>query len=403
MVQLRNLADKPASLMLAVIAALLILAASSPGAQAACSWTTLSNGTTADALAVMNNLDCLAPITTPSLVGAVSIAPSGGNVLSPSNLKIRRGWMGAPAADEGGINYQYNGGLAGNNEALVFDSGASGSDYRFKTGGIDRLVISGAGGGVIGIGTISPAFGIDVETANGNTSAKFGNAYPIYLVNNSPIVGYNMYFSGGWKYGKGSVSAYGAAVAVDTSTGTMNYFMSNTAGNAGAAAMISTRMTLTQPGNLGIGTASPAQKLDVAGTIRQSNCTTAGTLSVNSSGDIICTSDARLKNILGRYTVGLDAIARIRPQRFNFKPTNSNPVETFVHAGFIAQDVKVAIPEAVAMQKNGFYSLDTTAIIAASVNAIKELNALNKIQTREIADLKARLRAVEARATPVTY
>ena len=35
------------------------------------------------------------------------------------------------------------------------------------------------------------------------------------------------------------------------------------------------------------------------------------------------------------------------------------------------------IPQAVARQHNGYYSLDTTAILAASVNAIKELKAAN--------------------------
>ena len=43
-----------------------------------------------------------------------------------------------------------------------------------------------------------------------------------------------------------------------------------------------------------------------------------------------------------------------------------------------------AIPQAVALQKNGYYALDTTAILAASVNAIKELQAINERQTRQL-------------------
>jgi hypothetical protein len=147
-------------------------------------------------------------------------------------------------------------------------------------------------------------------------------------------------------------------------------------------------ITILPSGNVGIGSGVPVQVLDVAGTIRQSGCTTAGTLAVNSSGDIICSSDARLKNILGSYASGMDAILRLKPVRFTYKPTAKDPRETFVHAGFIAQNVKTAIPEASARQKDGHYSLDTTAILAAAVNAIKELKADNANLVAQLANLR---------------
>lgn len=137
-------------------------------------------------------------------------------------------------------------------------------------------------------------------------------------------------------------------------------------------------------GYVGIGTSSPAQALDVSGTIRQSACVSAS-LQANGSGDIICTvSDARLKNIRGEYEDGLDAILRITPRRFTYKPTASDSTEILVHVGFIAQNVKEVIPEAVAIQHSGYYSLDTTAILAASVNAIKQLKADNDRQSAEV-------------------
>jgi hypothetical protein len=144
-------------------------------------------------------------------------------------------------------------------------------------------------------------------------------------------------------------------------------------------------------GNVGIGTTSPATALHVVGTIRQTNCTTAGTLSANTSGDIICTSDGRLKNVLGNYTDGLDVLAHLTPKRFTYKPTKSDPVETFIHAGFIAQNVIGVIPEASALQRDGYYSLDTTAILAATVNAVKQVKALSDRQASVVATLSKRL------------
>jgi hypothetical protein len=118
--------------------------------------------------------------------------------------------------------------------------------------------------------------------------------------------------------------------------------------------------------NVGIGSTVPGQMLDVTGVIRQSNCKTAGTLSANTSGDIICTSDERLKDIKGYYQGGLEALSAIKPIRFAYKG------ESFVHVGFSAQNVKSVLPEASALQDSGYWSLDDTAIGALMVNAIKE-------------------------------
>jgi len=152
-------------------------------------------------------------------------------------------------------------------------------------------------------------------------------------------------------------------------------------------------------GNFGVGTGTPGQALEVAGTIRQHGCTTAGSLAVNSSGDIICSSDARLKDVLGKYEGGLDAINQIVPERFRYKSTKSDPHETFIHAGFVAQNVKAVIPEASALQRDGYYSLDTTAVLAASVNAIKQLKAINDEQVEKINRLEDRLSKLERKGS----
>ena len=70
-----------ASRQLAVLlAATISLAALTLPASATCSWTTLTNGSPADAVQLMNNLDCLAPLNNPSFTGSVGIGTTTPNL-----------------------------------------------------------------------------------------------------------------------------------------------------------------------------------------------------------------------------------------------------------------------------------------------------------------------------------
>lgn len=64
------------------------------------------------------------------------------------------------------------------------------------------------------------------------------------------------------------------------------------------------------------------------------------------------------------------------------------------YSGFSAQNVQSAIPEAVGSDKKGFLTLSDRPILAASVNAIKELNAKNEALEAENKKLKAILENV---------
>ncbi|MDD5164827.1 MAG: tail fiber domain-containing protein [Patescibacteria group bacterium] len=162
---------------------------------------------------------------------------------------------------------------------------------------------------------------------------------------------------------------------IDGSGATKGDFYIGTRDSTDGATLPTERLRVTTAGKVGIGITNPGQALDVTGTIRQSACKTAGTLSANTSGDIICTSDERLKNIYGYYQGGLAALSAINPIKFSYKG------EDFVHVGFSAQNVKSVLPEASALQDSGYWSLDDTSITALTVNAIKE-------QQKEIEDLK---------------
>jgi hypothetical protein len=124
-------------------------------------------------------------------------------------------------------------------------------------------------------------------------------------------------------------------------------------------------------------------------------------------------SDSRIKNIAGDYLTGLDAVAQLRPVTFTFKGNDtgeppshipladgtksSEPVtvpypnsphyqaalEGKTYHGLVAQEVEPLFPEMVA-HRDGYIDgaavtdlrdLDTTPLIFALINAIKELKA----------------------------
>ena len=88
------------------------------------------------------------------------------------------------------------------------------------------------------------------------------------------------------------------------------------------------------------------------------------------SGVFSVTSDKRAKNERGAFMIGLDAILALDPVLYDFKSDKKH----LVRAGFYTQDVEKVIPEAVFHDSpDGLGSLDDRPIIAALVNAVKEL------------------------------
>jgi hypothetical protein len=108
-------------------------------------------------------------------------------------------------------------------------------------------------------------------------------------------------------------------------------------------------------------------------------------------------SDRRLKDVHGDYEYGLEEILKLHTVRFNYKKNNALKMPSDVPMiGFIAQEVKDVIPDAVHKASNGYYELNVDPIHWAVVNAIKELAAKvtslfshSEEQTRKIASLEA--------------
>ena len=92
-------------------------------------------------------------------------------------------------------------------------------------------------------------------------------------------------------------------------------------------------------------------------------------------------SDARVKDITGDFSIGLDAVQQLRPRRFRFRPDFDGRDSGTEYVGFTAQEVERLVPEAVSRGKgklgdrtlDDLRRVDPTPVFYAVINAIKEL------------------------------
>ena len=84
-------------------------------------------------------------------------------------------------------------------------------------------------------------------------------------------------------------------------------------------------------------------------------------------------SDKRLKNIVSKYTKGIDSIKKI--DTFNF--TYKSDKKKMLHTGLIAQNLVGVFDEALHKDNKGFYSYERTPLKFAMINSVKSI--YNKI------------------------
>jgi Chaperone of endosialidase len=165
--------------------------------------------------------------------------------------------------------------------------------------------------------------------------------------------------------------------AVATGNDNNLYFgYANDASLADAAADFTVNpLVLTANNRVGIGTSAPDQKLSVN-----------GDASKVGGGSWQTFSDERLKNISGRFTTGLNAVMRLQPLRYQYRPNNAVGITpNGEHVGLGAQAVQKIIPEAVTANAAGYLMVNNDPIIWAMLNAIKE-------QQQQIEALKKEVR-----------
>jgi hypothetical protein len=144
-----------------------------------------------------------------------------------------------------------------------------------------------------------------------------------------------------------------------------------------------------QPYRVGIGTKTPAAKLDVNGDIRVETLGSAGTTSVcrNASNQLsTCSSSQRYKSGVRPLSLGMDAIEQLQPVTFNWKG-----LEGF-DLGFIAEDVRDVDPLLVTFNDDGeVEGVKYRQLTAVLVNALKELRSENEALEAKLSAQQNRL------------
>lgn len=246
--------------------------------------------------------------------------------------------------------------IAGNEANFFVRDVTSGSllPFRIRPGAPTSSLDISADGDV-GIGTASPNDKLDVFGSSGNLGARISN--------NANAAGD---FSAVRFY-----QAAGEKGVIFTNQESM--FIRR--GSTGVLALNDSG------GNVGIGTSAPTDTLSVN-----------GTASKPGGGAWAVFSDQRLKNVKGRYSSGLNAVMRLQPLRYNYKPNNELGLKSDQeYVGFGAQELQKVIPEAVTTNSNGFLQVNNDPIVWTMLNAIKE-------QQQQIADLKAEVLKLQTAA-----
>ena len=231
--------------------------------------------------------------------------------------------------------------------------------------------------GFLGIGTSTPTNSFTGLTLKKNVNAFFGTYIDAGATGN-PFYGYAL---------NGVPKAFSQ---VNGSSGNWELVTNITA------------ISVTPSGNVGLGLASPTQKLDVAGTIHASNLNGgATTLSTDASGNIIRTpSDATLKNNVTNINDALDKVLQMHGVLYNF--IDEERFGSNRQMGFLAQELEKVVPEAVSSggdYKSVNYQVLTALLAEAVKEQQKQLNSEKQenLQLREqLIQLVKRMEALEA-------
>lgn len=149
--------------------------------------------------------------------------------------------------------------------------------------------------------------------------------------------------------------------------------------------------------NPGSGSYSNSTAIGYNAIVTSSNAIQLGNSFVNEVkyyGTLYSVSDRRIKENIAATTYGLNDIVKLNPVEYTLKVGNRKQI------GFIAQEIKQIIPEAISgiegdLEKGEILSVSYTSLIPVLTKAIKEQQQQLEAQQKQIQSLLKRLEAIE--------
>lgn len=229
----------------------------------------------------------------------------------------------------------------------------------------ERMRINASGN--IGIGTGSTIRSI----LNTNVGTITGPAVTAGLTLSATYSGVTAVNSIDWNYsGQTSSPVRLGATFNSDGTGMEMVFYTSTSFTSNG----SERVRIDKDGNVGIGTPSPAYRLQLSTDSAAKPTTNTWTIA----------SDARLKTVRGEYEKGLAEICALRPVRYEYNGKGGFAADGAEHISILAQEAQEVFPECVntfrgKLEEDGeevdLLNYNGHAITFALINAIKELKA----------------------------
>jgi hypothetical protein len=294
--------------------------------------------------------------------------------------------------------------------AGVFNNTAGGKILSGQNNGAEKFSVDGSGditaagganfSGNVGVGTTTPGYLLSVGSSSNSSKAVFestDNNHGTVQIGNPTSNGEASiaFISGLMGFGDTPTSTNGSANIWGMGAGIWG--IGGNKFGIGSDSYGGSMFTIESNGNVGVGIAGPATKLQVVGDIRVGTSGTNGCLQ-NFAGTALtgsCSSDARLKTNITPFAPVLSKVVQLQPVHYHWR-SQEFPDYHFgdaLNSGLIAQEVEKVFPEMVSVDAHGYKTVNYSELPYLLLGAVRELKAENDALQAKLSTESDRLKA----------